>query len=179
MDNTPITTKIKRDLLDSMYYRDVKYNLKSRFRWKFIGDLTEALSHVFTGVATILAFASGFFGIDLLAFLSGCFGAISLVILQFSSYAVKESRERTIQVNRVLRKLGMEEIADITIDSTGVSNNQHLSSAPPDPLQTIPLEIPVVPVFEQRNASPRRDVIGSPETTSSEAPFFSHYAVDV
>lgn len=163
MDNTPITTKIKRDLLDSMYYRDVKYNLKSRFRWKFIGDLTEALSHVFTGVATILAFASGFFGIDLLAFLSGCFGAISLVILQFSSYAVKESRERTIQVNRILRKLGMEEIADITIDSTGVSNNQHLSS------KSIvhgssPVEIPIAP---------------DPPETAHEAPFFSHYSVDV
>jgi hypothetical protein len=168
MDETPITTKIKRDLLDSMYYRDVKYNLKSRFRWKFIGDLTEALSHVFTGVATILAFASGFFGIELLAFLSGCFGAISLVILQFSSYAVKESRERTIQVNRILRKLGMEEIADITIDSTGVSNNQHLSTK-----SLVHTNQSEPNINETLSYEPTTDTI------TREAPFFSHYAVDV
>lgn len=167
MDGTPVTTRIKRELLDSMYYRDVRYNLRSRFRWKFIGDFTEAFSHIFTGVATILAFASGFFGLDILAFLAGCFGAVSLVILQFSSYAVKESRERTVQVNRILRKLGMDEIADITIDSTGVSNNQAI---PNSPGSTDPH--PPEPDIVSRGSSGLLESVSSPVG-------FTHYAVDV
>ena len=66
----------------------------------------------------MLAFAAGFFDSVILSFLAGCFGTFALILRQFSSFSIKESSERTQQVNKVLQKLGIDEIVDIAIDST-------------------------------------------------------------
>ncbi|XWV25557.1 hypothetical protein QJ856_gp0197 [Tupanvirus deep ocean] len=115
--NIDLVNKIRTELVEKTYFDDVKYNIKSKSRWKITGDVTEALSHILTGVAAVLAFAAGFFDYKELSFVAGCLGTISIVLLQFSSYATKESKERTQQVNRILDRLGIDEIADITIDS--------------------------------------------------------------
>lgn len=121
--NTTISTnsdfRIRiRNELEETYYADIKYNITSKSRWKFIGDITEAFSYVMTGIATILAFSAGFSNNMWLSFVAGCFSTGSLVFLNFSSYATRESKERTRQVNKILNKLGIEEIPDITVDST-------------------------------------------------------------
>lgn len=113
--------KIKSELIDKSYYDDVKYNIQSKYRWKIIGDITETASHILTGLSAILAFSSGFFDNTMLSFVAGCVATLSLIFRQFSSYSMKESKERTDQVNRVLNKLGIEEIVDITVDSTNES----------------------------------------------------------
>ena len=113
---TDLATKIQKELVDRNYFNDVKYNLASKSRWKIIGDLSEAFSQVFTATATILAFASGFFEYSFLAFIAGCIGTSAIVLKQFSSYCMKESSERTQQVNRILKKLGLNEIPDIIDD---------------------------------------------------------------
>ena len=110
--------KIKKELIEKTYYDDLKDNLSSKSRWKTIGDVTEAFAHLFMGISAILAFAAGSFNLTLLSFISGCVATTSLVLLRFSSYCMKESTERTTQVNKILHKLGIEEIADITVDST-------------------------------------------------------------
>ncbi len=120
--NTNLAEKIKKELVDTNYYDDVKYNIRSKSRWKVVSDVSEALSHLFTGIATILAFAAGFFNFALLSFIAGCFGTISLVLLRFSSYAAKESRERTKQVNMLLDGLGIRELTDITSASENTTN---------------------------------------------------------
>jgi hypothetical protein len=117
-NNLDLINKIKTELVEKTYYDDVKYNIRSKSRWKIIGDVTEASSYVMTGIATILAFAAGFSSNTWLSFVAGCFSTGSLVFLQFSSYATRESKERTQQVNKILDKLGIEEIVDITIDSS-------------------------------------------------------------
>lgn len=114
--NNPYTEREKK-LIDEAYYRDLKYNLTSKSRWKFIGDVSETLSQICVGTSSVLAFASGFFeDIDILAFVAGTVGVGSLVLLQFSSYAMKESSERTQQVNVILTKLGLETIPDIVVE---------------------------------------------------------------
>ncbi|BCS82879.1 hypothetical protein QLL95_gp1244 [Cotonvirus japonicus] len=120
INNGDINTsdRIKKELIDTSYYGDVKYNLRSKSRWKFIGDLTESLSQICVGIATVLAFSAGFYELNLLSFLSGSFGTSSLVLLQFSSYAMKESKERTQQVNILLKKLGLDSIPDIIVESS-------------------------------------------------------------
>lgn len=116
--DTNLTNKIRKELVEVTYYDDIKYNIHSRSRWKIIGDTTEAIAHIFTGITAILAFAAGFFNFAMFSFIAGCLGTASLVLLQFSSYAMKESKERTEQVNRMLTSLGIDRIVDITIDST-------------------------------------------------------------
>ena len=109
--------KIKTDLVEKNYYDDINYNIKSKSRWKIIGDITEALSHIFIGFSTILAFSSGFFDNRLLSFIAGCFGTAAFVLLRFSSYSMKESRERTEQVNILLKNLGLDPMSDIILNT--------------------------------------------------------------
>lgn len=110
-----IQEKIKTELIENRYYNDIKYNINSKSRCKFTADFTEYLSYILTGIAVILSFAAGFFDNIWLSFASGCFGTTSLALLKFSSYAMSESKERTNQVNIILKKLGIEEIPDISV----------------------------------------------------------------
>ncbi|AQN68065.1 hypothetical protein [Saudi moumouvirus] len=107
---------IKKEV-EKTYHSDIKYNLKSKSRWKFIGDFVEALSELCLLASTILAFSAGFYDYLLLSYLAGLMGTISLSLIGFSNYAVKESRERTKQVNTLLDKIGSETIPDITINT--------------------------------------------------------------
>ena len=113
-----LVNRIRTELVEKNYYEDVAYNIKSKSRWKIIADITEAIARILSGVSVVLAFAAGFFNYMLLSFISGCFGTLALVLLHFSSYSMNESKERTEQVNRILAKIGIDTIADITIDST-------------------------------------------------------------
>lgn len=102
--------KIKTELVNPNYYNDIKRSIRGKSRWKFIGDFTEAISHIFTGISVILSFACGFFDDLVLSFIAGVFGIIALVLLKFSHYAINESKERTEEVNILLNKLKIDEI---------------------------------------------------------------------
>lgn len=121
MTNQPkidLATKIRTELVEKNYYRDVKYNIISKSACKITGDITEAIAHILMGVTAILAFAAGFYDLRVLSFVADCLGTASLVLLRFSSYCMKESKERTKQVNKLLDRLGISGIPDITIDSS-------------------------------------------------------------
>lgn len=113
--------KIRKDLIETAYYNDVKYNIGSKSRWKCTADVTETLAHIIIAVGIMLAFAAGFFNIQMLSFISGSMNTASLVFLRFSSYAMRESRERTYQVNRLIEKLGYDDFPDIIVDSAGTN----------------------------------------------------------
>jgi hypothetical protein len=116
--STEEVTKIRKDLVEESIYNDIKYNIRSKSRWKFIGDLTETIAHLFMLAGSVLAFATGSFNIINLSFASGSCGILSLSLLRFSSYAMKESSERTVQVNMLLEKIGISKLPDITINPT-------------------------------------------------------------
>lgn len=110
--------KIVKELVEPAYYDDVKYNINSRNRWKKISDITSAFSQILFGISIIMSFAVGFFDINMLSFISGSIGVSAMVVMKISSYAMNESRERTNQINIILKKLNISEIPDITIDPT-------------------------------------------------------------
>ena len=115
--NEELKNKIKTDLIIPAYYKDIKSNLSGRYSWKTIGDVSDTAAKILSGCSTILAFSAGFFSIQILPFLSGMIGVTSLVCLQFSSYSMKESKERTTEVNLILNQLDMSNIVDTAVDS--------------------------------------------------------------
>lgn len=117
MINLMLATRIKKDLVDPNLYDDVKYNIRSKSRWKLIADISETFAQVLLCASVVLSFASGSFDQRVLSFIAGAFGAASMSLLLFSSYSMRESKERTAQVNIILRSLGINQIPDITIDS--------------------------------------------------------------
>ncbi|QGR53725.1 putative membrane protein [Moumouvirus maliensis] len=125
-----IFKEIIRKEVEKTYQNDIKYNLRSKSRWKFIGDFVEALSELCLLASTILAFSAGFYDYMLLSYLAGLMGTISLALIGFSNYAIKESRERTKQVNILLDKIGSETIPDITINTPLTPINSENISSP-------------------------------------------------
>ena len=110
--------RIKKDLIETTYYDDIKYNIKGKTQWKTIGDVCEAVAHGFMSLSTVLAFSAGVFDNKILSFIAGSVGVLSFALLRFSSYATKESKERTDQVNLILDSLGIKRLTDIAVDST-------------------------------------------------------------
>jgi hypothetical protein len=116
-DMQPIVEKIRKELVAPSYYFDVKYNIRSKTRWKIASDVIEFFAQILVGASTILAFSAGYFDDKILSFIAGAIGTLALVMLRFAVYAMNESKERTIQVNKLLEKLGIEKIPDITSDT--------------------------------------------------------------
>ena len=126
-------------------YSNIKFGLMGRFCWKITGDVCETIGHILVGIATIFSFATGISGsistneviipnqfqtistAQYLSFVAGCISTGSVVILKFSSYATRESKERTDEINRILTKMGLDTIVDI---SSEISMKQPINTDP-------------------------------------------------
>ena len=117
--NTENFKAIQTDVED-LYVREIRESIHGRVTWKRVGDACEALSMSFSGVASITAFATGFYDIQGLAFAAGCCSTLALALLTYAGYAHKESRERTARLNKTLEVVGIETIkATPTADEDG------------------------------------------------------------
>lgn len=106
------------NLIQETYYNDIEHNLESRKGYKCTADVVKILAQISLFAATIVSFVSGYFTPNILAFVGGGLGTLSLSLLRFSSYSMKESKKRTEIINTILKSLGMKEIVDIAIDSS-------------------------------------------------------------
>lgn len=100
-----------RALVLKYYSEETEEMLQGKKWWRKSGEFLEATSKIMGGVSSILAFAASS-NIstpvsDSLAFSSGCIGTFALVILTFSAYASKESRQRTLDLNKLLEKFSI------------------------------------------------------------------------
>jgi hypothetical protein len=123
-----ISTKVKDEILTELvepcYKADVKELIEERKFWRKTGNYFESASKVFIGASSIVSFASGIYNYQLLSFFSGTTGVLSLVCMQFSSYSYNESKERTSKLNKLLDKLKIETVPDISAQALTSSNYQ-------------------------------------------------------
>lgn len=117
MEDEEFNSRVRKEILNEDYFNDIKYNMGSKSRMKLLSDITEILSYVFSAIGVILAFAAGFFNNIYIAFAAGCMSTLAMVLLKLSSYFIKESKERTHQVNILLRNRNFNQIPDIAIES--------------------------------------------------------------
>jgi hypothetical protein len=104
-----VKNRIMKDIVVPNYYNDVRTTISSRKKWMKSSNITELLSKILTGLATIVAFSAGAYtDYTFLSFIAGCIGTISLVCQQFSTYAKGEAKERTQQANAILKMLGID-----------------------------------------------------------------------
>lgn len=106
-----------RTMIASMYRRELGSMIRWRDFWKKFGDACEAVAKCLTGVGSILAFASSAIHdptkADILSFVSGSIGTIGLVMLSYSNYAIRESKQRTDEVNGILSTIGVTPLPNI------------------------------------------------------------------
>lgn len=123
-----ISTKVKDEILielvEPCYKTDIKELIDERKFWRKTGNYFESASKIFIGASSIVSFASGIYNYQLLSFFSGTTGVLSLVCMQFSSYSYSESKERTSKLNKLLDKLKIETVPDISTQQSVQSSYQ-------------------------------------------------------
>ena len=107
-----------RRVLGSEYKREVTELMRARSKWKKGGDWCEAAAKGLTGISSVFAFAASSNVsaqvTDILAFVSGCIGTLGLVLLTYSTYAIRESRQRGSELNGVLQTLDVTPMPEIS-----------------------------------------------------------------
>jgi hypothetical protein len=113
-----VSTEI-REMIAMAYKGEVKSIIRWRGIWKKAGDACEAVAKGLTGVSAVFAFAASAVRdeklADIFSFTSGSIGTVGLVLLTYSSYATKESRQRTTELNNMLDSIGVTPLPDITV----------------------------------------------------------------
>ena len=118
------------------YERDVKELLAARHVWKKVKDNIEVVSKIMSGLASVIAFGASSIkdpsASDWMAFGAGCVGTLSLTLMLFSSYSGKVSRQRTRELNNILRLAGVTPVAQIAsaTDADAEDMQRDLEAAP-------------------------------------------------
>jgi hypothetical protein len=125
-----ISDAVKNDIIvniiEPSYKDEIKTNLVLKKKYAKAGLVLELLSKVFIGVSSITSFSAGIYQYQVLAFLAGAGSVVSLVFLQFSSYAFKESKVISDKLNKTLMKLNIETLPDpLTGSSDNASHQQN------------------------------------------------------
>jgi len=117
------------DLIEPNYKNEIARNLRLKKNFKNMGLFFETLSKFFVGTSSVLSFSSGIYRFELLSFLAGTSSVVSLVMLQYSSYAYRESKKITKETNDILSKLHIQNISEskMSIDD----NNSDKSTMEP------------------------------------------------
>jgi len=142
------------NMIDEQNYSDIEKGLYERSCWKTTGDITATLGHITTGCAAIIAFAAGSFNIWWLPFVAGCLSTLSILLLKFSDYSMHESKDSTDETNRLLTKMGLDTIVDIsnvpvTTNTDPLTNNS--SAAKNIPIGSNDLSAPKADPFRNEH----------------------------
>lgn len=111
-ESSSLRKTIMSELIEPSYFTDVKEMLEDRKSWRNTGDHFSTLSKIFVGLSGVFSFASGNFQNQNFSFIAGTISVLSLVCLQFSSYALKESKRKTDDLNKILTKLNISNIPE-------------------------------------------------------------------
>lgn len=126
-----------REIVNPAYEEEVSDLVRGRHRWKASRDLFEATAKIISGFASVAAFTASSIPITdngdtvkWVAFGAGCLGTLSLTLLLFANYSAKESRERTSELNALLRMAGITPMPQLaladgegSLDINGLDNN--------------------------------------------------------
>ena len=102
---------IRKDL-ETQYVRGARLSIAERDAWRTVADVTETLAKVLAGVTSIVSFAASTYKNPALSFSAGCIGTAGVTLAGFSSYALKESRERLARLNTILQDVDVRPVQD-------------------------------------------------------------------
>jgi len=126
-----VKTEILQEYVEPCYKSDIENLIKERNFWRKVGNYFDTFSKLSIGSSSIISFASGIYSDNLLSFFSGTTSVLSLVFMQFASYSQSQSKERTSKLNKLLEKLKIDTIPDITTQSIPLTQTyQQYSSYP-------------------------------------------------
>jgi hypothetical protein len=96
--------------------RDVRSGISARYWFRIASYVMEALSEVALSVATILLALEGPLALSNLKYWAIGLNVSSIALRLLKSYSLRESRNRTLEVNIITKKLGLEELPDVVLN---------------------------------------------------------------
>ena len=124
---TNFKTHIINNIIKPNYINEINDSTKYRNLWKKRGMRLETCSKFFIGLGSIMSFASGVYGYQTLSFVAGAISTISLVLLQYSNFAYKESKKATQDLNLLLDNLGIKKVPELNANVQDESNIKDIS----------------------------------------------------
>jgi hypothetical protein len=112
---------IVRGMIEPNYKNEVKENLSIRKHFKRMGLYFDVTSKIFIGIASVVSFSSGIYKYPILPFLAGTASTMSLVFIQFSSFAYREAKKSSSELNIILKKLNIQEMPDSIIGPSSMA----------------------------------------------------------
>jgi hypothetical protein len=114
---------IIKNKINTYMLKDIDDILNWRYRWRLVKTITQTLSHLCVFSITILSFGSAYFGDENSnwGFFNGLVGVLSIGLNRFSSYAKKQSKKKTEQVNKILESYEIEDALPDIMSS--INNN--------------------------------------------------------
>ena len=115
---------IIKNKINTYMLKDIDDILNWRYRWRLVKTITETLSHLCIFSITILSFGSAYFGDENSnwGFFNGLVGVLSIGLNRFSSYAKKQSKKKTEQVNKILESYEIEDALPDIMSSINHNN---------------------------------------------------------
>jgi len=96
--------------------RDVKAGVASRYTFRVASYVMEALSEIAISVATILLALEVPLGQPTLKYWAIGLNVGGLALRILKAYSMRESRNRTMEINIITKKLGLPDLPDIVLN---------------------------------------------------------------
>ena len=120
--------EITNKIINPNYIEEIKQFISGRKSWRTYGIICESFSKLFLGVGTILSFSSGIYSNTWFSFMAGSSSTTSLILLQFSNFAYKESKKNTEELNILLKKCK----CDIVPEFLSISMSKNMFNNTPE-----------------------------------------------
>jgi len=113
--------RLKKLVIDPEYERDIRELVHERHAWRKTRNRIDVASKLCGGMASVVAYAASSVKstvlTDWLSFSAGTIGTMSLVLMLFASYSGRISKDRTRELNSILRVVGVTPMPN-TISAT-------------------------------------------------------------
>ena len=117
MASPDLRMRIQQEIVDPHIFKDARNTSHAARWWRRVGNGCEAAAKVIVGVQGVVSFGAASWDMPMLGFVSGSMSIIAMSLFGFSSYAQSESKERTTQMNMLLKFKGLEPVPMIAMDS--------------------------------------------------------------
>ena len=126
--------------IEPFYKTAVERTIHSKFFWRSTGVVLEATSKILIAAAGILSFSTSYFDDhrDTLSFASGSVSCLSLGAMQVASFAYKEHKRQTKELNQILQKLRIDTVPELLRSVTPLPEAR--SMTPPEERSMTPPE---------------------------------------
>ncbi len=130
--------EIVNSIIKPNYVTEIKDFMSNRIKWKKRGRSFETGSKIFIGIGSIVSFSAGVYGSKELSFIAGTISVVSMVLLQYATFAYRESGKSTQDLNVLLDNIGIKKLPET---NNAVQDNGNTPPHPNiPPLQTQPLQ---------------------------------------